>query len=82
MATIDLKGSIEEKAKLAYQDFYLANKHAFCLGSWEQLTEGQKEHYRKVSNKTMWEKNNQTVLPTIEELKNIEETIDFLNSLW
>ena len=45
-----LQDGIEHRAKLAYQDFYNANKHAFCLGSWDQLTEGQKAHYKKVSN--------------------------------
>lgn len=48
---IKLQDNIEERAKLAYQDFYNANKHAFCLGSWEQLTEGQREHYRKKATK-------------------------------
>lgn len=45
-----IKELIEEKAKLAYQDFYNANKHAFCLGSWEQLTESQKKHYYSMVN--------------------------------
>lgn len=51
---ISLQESIEHRAWLAYQDFYNTNKHAFCLGSWEQLTEGQREHYRKVSNKAIF----------------------------
>ena len=51
---ISLQEVIEHKAKLAYQEFYNANKHAFCLGSWNQLTEGQKKHYKKVSNEAYW----------------------------
>jgi hypothetical protein len=45
-----LQESIEHRAKLAYQEFYNANKHAFCLGSWEQLTEKQKKHYYSMVN--------------------------------
>lgn len=52
---VSLKESIEHRAKLAYQEFYNKYKHSFCLGSWEQLTENQKEHYRKLSQKAMWE---------------------------
>jgi hypothetical protein len=51
----NIKELIEIRAKLTYQDFYNTNKHAFCLGSWEQLTESQREYYRKVSNKAFWE---------------------------
>jgi hypothetical protein len=43
---ITLKKAIETKAKLAYQKFYNEYKHAFCLGSWEQLTESQKHYYK------------------------------------
>lgn len=50
-----VKETIETRAKLAYQDFYNEYKHAFCLGSWNSLTKSQKEHYRRVSEKAMWE---------------------------
>lgn len=46
-----LQDIIEYRAKSAYQEFYNDYKHAFCLGSWEQLTEEQKEHYRKKAEK-------------------------------
>jgi len=51
---ISLKDSIEHKAKLAYQEFYNEYKHSFCLGSWEQLIEEQKQHYRKKAAKQIW----------------------------
>jgi|SanBayMetagenome_1026888.scaffolds.fasta_scaffold46893_2 hypothetical protein len=49
-----LQNIIEHRAKLAYQEFYNDYKHAFCLSSWEQLTEEQKQHYRKKAEKDRW----------------------------
>lgn len=51
---VSLQESIEHRAKLAYQDFYNTHKHAFCLGSWEQLTEEQKVYYRNKANEAYW----------------------------
>jgi hypothetical protein len=58
-----LQDSIEHRARLAYLGFYNEYCHAFCLGSWDQLTESQKEHYRKKAEKDRW-------LKCIDYLKN------------